>query len=117
MDPLSVVEEELGSIESWPTSFITDMFYGEVKVSVKSRVAAFMYGNGVNVSDLVKLYKTFNREWRDVAETRIYGSYFMWKLWVTSRIENIFSCDMKKKCVIWLRREECVTPEIFVSDF
>jgi len=73
MDPLAVVEEQMGRIEIWPTSVITDMFHEELKVCVTSRVAAFMYGNGVNLSDVVKLYKACKASLRNVSETHMYG--------------------------------------------
>ena len=47
MDPLAVVEEKLGSFDSWPSSVLTDMFYEEPKFSVSRRVAAYLYGNGM----------------------------------------------------------------------
>ena len=58
MDPLAVVEEKLGSVDSWPSSVLTDIFcYEDPKVSVSRRVAVFLYGNGVIVRDAAELYK------------------------------------------------------------
>jgi len=37
-----------------------------------------MYGNGVNVSDVVNLYKACTAAWRYVTETHMYGWYSMW---------------------------------------
>jgi hypothetical protein len=48
MDPLAVVEDKLGSVDSWPSNLLTDMFCEEHKVSVSKRVAAFVYGNGAS---------------------------------------------------------------------
>jgi len=49
MDPLAVVEKKLGRVDSWPSSVIMDMFCEDSKVRI-SRIAAFMYGNGVRVT-------------------------------------------------------------------
>ena len=57
------------------------MFYEEPKVSVTMRVAAFMYGNGVSVSDAAKLYKACQVAWRNVSDTRMYGWYIQWAVW------------------------------------
>ena len=57
MDPLAVVEEKLGSVDTWPSSVLTDMFHEEPKVNVSRRVAAFLHGNGVSVKDAANLYK------------------------------------------------------------
>ena len=54
MDPLAVVEEKLGSVDGWHSSVIMDMFCEKPKVRVSRRVAEFMYGNGVSVSDAAK---------------------------------------------------------------
>ena len=53
MDPLAVVESYVGEVERWPSQVLTDMFLEEPKVRVIRRVAAFMYGNYVTVSDAV----------------------------------------------------------------
>ena len=42
MDPIVVVEEKLGSVDRWPSSVLTDMFYEEHKVRFSRRVAAFL---------------------------------------------------------------------------
>ena len=49
MDPLAVVEEKLDSVDPWPSSVLTDMFYKEPKVSVSRRVAAFLHGNAATL--------------------------------------------------------------------
>ena len=45
MDPLTVMESYLGSVERWPSSGLVDMFAEESKAAVIKRVVAFMYGN------------------------------------------------------------------------
>ena len=56
MDPLAVVEGELGSVDTWPSSLLSDVFCKEPTVSVSRRVAAFLYGNGIVAKDAAKLY-------------------------------------------------------------
>ena len=69
------------------------MFYEEPKVSVTMRVAAFMYGNGVSVSDAAKLYKACQAAWRKVSETHMYGWYMQW---AKCGLIIIFYYNMKK---------------------
>ena len=52
--------------------------FEEPKVSVSRRVAAFMFGNGVIMSDAAKFYRTCHAAWRNVSETRMYGWYLQW---------------------------------------
>jgi len=73
MDPPAVVEEKLGSADTWPSSVLTDMFYEEPKGSVSRRVAVFLYGNVVSVRNAAKLYKTSQAAWRNVSETHYTG--------------------------------------------
>jgi len=62
----------------------------------------------------VFLYKTSQAAWRNVSETHMYGWYMQWDMGVPS---TLFYYDMKKKCVMWLWRDDCVEPEIRVRNF
>jgi hypothetical protein len=86
MDPLAVVEDKLGSVDMWPSSVTTDMFYKEPKVRVSRRVAAFLYGNGVSVRDAAKLYKASQTAWRNVSKKHMYGWYMQWNKAVPSTL-------------------------------
>jgi hypothetical protein len=112
MDSPAVVEEKLGSVDTWPSSVLTDKFYEEPKGSVGRKVAVFLYSNGVSVMDAAELYKTSQAAWRNVSETHMYGWYMQWDKGVPS---TLFYYDMKK-CVMSLGRDERVEPEITVRD-
>ena len=71
MDPLAVVEEKLDSVDPWPSSVLTDMFYKEPKVSISRTVTTFLYGNGVSVRDAAKFYKESQAAWRNISETQV----------------------------------------------
>ena len=86
MDTLAVVEVKLGSVDRWPSSVLTDMFYEEPKVRVSRRVASFLYGNGVSGRDAAKLYKASRAAWRNVSETHMYGWYMQWDKAVPSTL-------------------------------
>ena len=73
-----------------------------------------MYCNGVSVSDAAKLYKACQAVWRNFSETHVYGWYMQWDTCVP---RNIFYSNMNKKCVMWLRRDERMEPEIIVRNF
>jgi hypothetical protein len=65
------MEEKLGSVGTWPSSVLTDMFCKEPTVSVRNRVAVFLHGNGVSVKDGAKLYKASQAAWRNASETHV----------------------------------------------
>ena len=52
-DPLAVVEAQLGSVNSWPSKVLRYIFLAEPNARVMEKLAAFMYGNNVRVSDAV----------------------------------------------------------------
>ena len=97
---------------TWPSSVIMDMFYEEPKVRVR-RVAAFMYGNGVSVSDAANLYKACQGAWRNVSETHMYERYMQWAKCGPC---TLFYYNLKK-CMMWLGRNERVEQEVTVSNF
>ena len=59
-DPLSVVEAQLSSVESWPSDALIDVFLEEPRARLINRPAAFMYGNCVGVSEPVAFYNVCN---------------------------------------------------------
>ena len=75
MDPLAAMEEELGSVDTWPSNVFIYMFCKEPTVSVRNRVAVFLHGNGVSVKDGAKLYKASQAAWRNVWETYVWVVY------------------------------------------
>ena len=56
MDPLSTVENILGSIETWPSAIIVDLFITKPCTMIVQNVAAFMYGNFIPVEKAVLFY-------------------------------------------------------------
>jgi len=111
MDSLAVVEEELGTVDTWPSSVLTDMFCKEPAVSVSRRVAAFLHGNGISAKDAAKLYKVCQAAWINVSETHMYVWYMQW---VKSVPRTMFYYNIKRMYVMWLGRDERVEPEITV---
>ena len=61
------MEEKLGSVDTWPSSVLTDKFYEEPEVSDSRRVTAFLHGKIFNVRDAAKLYKVSQAAWRGVS--------------------------------------------------
>jgi len=56
MDPLSTVENILGSIETWPSAVIVDLFITKPCTMSVQNVAAFMYGNCIPVEKAVDCF-------------------------------------------------------------
>jgi hypothetical protein len=60
MDPLRLVEERIGAVESWPTCIILHVFVNEPNACTLKNVAVFMYGNEVPVEHAVKCFNACN---------------------------------------------------------
>ena len=75
MDPLAVVESYVGEVERWSSQVLTDIFLEESKARVIRRVAGFMYGNYVTVSDAVLCYNSCNGMHRGYVESSLQEWY------------------------------------------
>jgi len=97
MDPLAVVEAQLGSVDSWPPFLLRFMFKLEANSRVMRKVAAFMYGKNVRLSDAVS-YDACNCHQSSV-ELRAW--YHVWDMEVNRRhMEQYYSLPLK--CLAWI---------------
>ena len=69
MVPLAVVEAQLGSVDSCPPYVLKLMFMLEPNQRVMKKVAAFMYGNNVRLSDAVPCNNACNGRHQSLVET------------------------------------------------
>ena len=76
MDPLAVVAQ-LGSVDSWPPYVLRLMFMLEPNSRVM-KVAAFMYGNNVRLSDAIACYNACNGRHQTRVETTLRAWYDVW---------------------------------------
>jgi hypothetical protein len=68
MDPLSLIEERVGDVESWPTYIIRHMFVDEPNARTVKNFATFVFGNDVPVEVAVNCFNAcngFNRSFVD----------------------------------------------------
>ena len=116
MDPLAVVEAQLGSVDSWQSYVLRLMFMLEPNPHVMKKVAAFMYGNNVRLSDAVACYKACNGRHQSRVETVLRTWYAVWDRDVNQRhMEQYYSRLLK--CLAWingkaLEQYEVVKPVI-----
>jgi len=121
-DLLAVVEAHLGSVERWPSAVLMDMFFEELKADVIKRVASFMYGNCVSVSDAMDCYNACN--------VGMYRSYvdMSLKAWYHVRDRDKYQrhkvryYSMVMKCEAWINGKaldqcEVVKPVVAVREF
>jgi len=92
MDPLAVVEAQLGSVDIWPSYVLRLVFMLEPNSCVMKKVAAFMYGNSVRLSDAVACYKACNGRHQSQVETVLRKWYDVWNREVNQRhMEQYYS--------------------------
>ena len=119
MDPLAVVEAQISGVDSWPSYVLRYMFLLEPNAHVM-KVAAFMYGNDVRLSDAMACYNACNGRRQSRVETVLRAWYFVWDRDVNqSHKEQYYS--MRLKCQAWINgkaREqyEVVQPVVTISE-
>jgi len=101
MDPLAVVEAQLGSVDSWPPYVLRLMFMLEPNPRVMKKVAAFMYGNNVRLSDAVACYKACNGHHQSCVEKALRAWYDVWDRDVNQRHKEQYY-SMLLKCLAWI---------------
>ena len=121
MYPLAVVEAQLGSVDSWPPYVLRLMFMLEPNSRLMKKVAAFIYGNNVRLSDAVGCYKACNGRHQSSVETVLRSWYDVWDRDVNRRhMEQYYS--MLLKCLAWingmaLEQYEVVKPVVISSKY
>jgi len=121
MDRLAVVEAQLGSVDSWPAYELRLMFILKPNPRMLKKVAAFMYGNNVRLSDAVACYNAFNGRHQRGVETEMRAWYDTWDIHVNRRhMEQYYS--MILKCFAWINGKavepyEVVKPVITFSEY
>jgi len=92
-DPLSVVEERLDAVQTWPTYILVDMFVEDPnEVSVRE-VSGFMYGNGVPFNEAERCLQVCNGGRREFIKERM---WYWYKLWDSSvYAEKYYSVVLK----------------------
>jgi hypothetical protein len=98
MDPLAVVEAHVVSVDSWAPDVLRLMFMLEPNPHVMKKVAAFMYGNNVRLSDAVACYKACNGRHQSCVETVLRASYDVWARDVNQRHKEQYY-SMLLKCL------------------
>jgi len=78
MNPLAVVEAQLGIVDIWPPYVLRYMFLSEPISYIMKKVAAFMYGNSVRLSDVVACYNACNLRHQRRLETVLKSWYDAW---------------------------------------
>jgi hypothetical protein len=72
MDPLSLVEERVGAVESWPAYVILHVFVDEPNARTLRNVAAFLYGNEVPVERAAYCFNACNGRNRSYVDEKIH---------------------------------------------
>jgi hypothetical protein len=69
MDTLAVVEAQLVTVDIWPSYVLRDMFLWDPNSRIMKKVAAFIYGNSVILSDAVACYNACKGRHQSCVET------------------------------------------------
>ena len=79
MSALKRVEDSVGVVDSWPSYMILHMFASVPDVRVMKQVAAFMFGNGIDVETATECYvQCRGREYMQMIREALTRRYYKW---------------------------------------
>jgi hypothetical protein len=105
MDPLSLVEERVGAVETWPSYIIWHMFVDEPDASTVKNLAGFLYGNEVPLQDAVKCVNACNGVNGGYVSEKMHGWYYVWQL--NKEIPHMSEYyNTLIKCNVWINDRE-----------
>ena len=122
MSELKRVENMVGRVNRWPTYMILHMFSTEPDAPATKKVAAFMYGNNVDLETASKCYvECRGREYRQFINDALFRRYNKWNRATKVRHQAEYY-NMRTGRWQWINgkdldQEEVVRPEVHVIDF
>jgi len=97
---LQAVEQYLGSLNTWPSCIITNLFAETPSLPVVAYLTAFFTGNDVPTTLAYRLYRACNREaTNELVRQLFYTSYSLWHATDTVRRHSMYYDVRMKKLV------------------
>jgi hypothetical protein len=95
MDPLAAVEQTLGPLSGWPEYVTKPMFLVEPEDALVRDIAAYFYGNKIEVETAWKCYATCNSAAPASIEAAVKKYYAEWT--TDSKVTNVPYYNMTTK--------------------
>jgi hypothetical protein len=80
MDPLSLVEERVGAVETCRSYIIRHMFMDEPNARTVKNLEGFLYGNEVDLESAIKCVNACNGVNRGYVSREMHAWYYTWQL-------------------------------------
>jgi hypothetical protein len=105
MDPLSLVEERVGAVETWLSYIILHMFMDEPNARTVKSLAGFLYGNEVDLDTASKCVNAWNGVNRGYVSREMHAWYYTWQLESDSRhVAEYYNTLIR--CNVWINGRE-----------
>jgi hypothetical protein len=78
-NPLLVVEQRLGDVDTWPSHIIGCLFLEFLTRNIIKRLAAFFYGKDIIPSLAVGVYELCNADYTSLVVSAMRNFYFEWQ--------------------------------------
>jgi hypothetical protein len=120
-NPLRVVEQRLGFVDTWPSSIIWFPFLERPTHRAFRVLSAFFYGNYISPSLATKLYELCNIHFTSLVGGRMRNYCIEWqRKRCTPHLSQYY--DIRLLRFVWingfsLNQREVVRPEVTVMDF
>ena len=120
-NPLRVVEQRLGIVDTWPSSIIWFLFLERPTHRAIRLLSAFFYGNYISPSLATRLYELCNIHFTSRVGGKMRNYYIEWqRRRCTPHLSQYYDIHLRK--YLWingssLNQTEVVQPEVTVMDF
>jgi len=112
---LLFIEILVGDFGLWPSDVLSGLFLDLPSERTVRKVASFLYGNGVPLTNAEKLYALCNPFWNHYASTDMKVQYYLWHAGVDSTHHTKYY-NTRYRQMYWIHggnctRDEPVTPK------
>jgi len=111
MDPLSVVEQYLGAVETWPTTVIMNMMVENPTAPSVCAISAFMYGNRVPLSEAIRCFQACNGGRSRYVNKKMHEWYCIFDRNPYRRHKAQYY-NIQLKAMVWLNGKACKQDEL-----
>ena len=119
-NPLRVVEQRLGIVDTWPSSIICFLFLERPTHRAIILLSAFFYGNYISPSLATNLHELCNIHFTSLVGGKMRNYYIEWqRSRCTPHLSQYYDIQLRR--FLWingsLNQREVVQPEVTVMDF
>jgi hypothetical protein len=100
MNPLTAVEASIGPVQNWPAYIIMYLAH-PYSENILKNVAAFMFGNQIELEEAWKFYTCVNSEKKETIKEGMKKYFNMWSE-SPNIVQDVYYYNMRTKKFVWV---------------